>query len=44
MDYVKNDPVEDKKAKENGWYEEMNKNIAHAEEEKRKLLNAKKKK
>jgi hypothetical protein len=38
MKYVKSDEVENKKAIEIGWYDEMKSNIAIAEIEKQKLL------
>ena len=36
--HIKSDEVENKKAIESGWYEEMKLNIANAEIEKQKLL------
>ena len=38
MKHIKADEVENKKAIESGWYEEMKLNIANAEIEKQKLL------
>ena len=38
MKHIKSDEVENKKAIESGWYEEMKLNIANAEIEKQKLL------
>jgi hypothetical protein len=41
MEHVKADETENKRAIESGWYDEMKLNIANAENEKQKLLNAK---
>ena len=41
MEHVKADEAENKRAIESGWYDEMKLNIANAENEKQKLLNAK---
>jgi hypothetical protein len=38
MEHIKADKVENKKAIENGWYDEMRFNIVNAEIEKQKLL------
>jgi len=38
MEHIKADEVENKKAIESGWYDEMRFNIANAEIEKQKLL------
>ena len=38
MEHIKSDKVENKKAIESGWYDEMKKNISNAEIEKQKLL------